>query len=70
MATVSLANEEDAITAAVTAYLRAYGAADPRAVARVVIAALDAYHGKITAAVDSVHSIGSAAVKTTGNQRA
>lgn len=69
MTTVPLNSEEDAITAALAAYIRASGAADPRALAKVAIAAVDIYNGKVTGAVDNATSIGAVAAKTLGNHR-
>lgn len=69
MATVQVNNQEDALTAAFEAYIRANGHADPRMLAKVAIGALDIYAGKVSGALSSAASVGAVAVKTTGNQR-
>lgn len=67
MATVN--NQEDAITAALSAYIRANGTTDPRMLAKVAIGALDVYAGKVAGALGDANSVGAVAAKTVGNQR-
>jgi hypothetical protein len=69
MSVIVVNNEEDALTAALAAYVRAYGVTNPRMLARVAIGAFDIYHGNATGALDTASSLYTAAAKTIGSQR-
>jgi hypothetical protein len=66
---MAINNQEDALTAAFTAWLPTAGTPDPRMLAKVAIGALDIYAGKVSGALASPTSVAAVAVKTLGNQR-